>query len=150
MLAQKASEIAKEAMGKGHNCCEAVLMAANEVWSLKLSPDTLAAGVFFKEGMGSGCSCGALVGLVMISGILSRKYPHPLGKELAPYLYRRFKEQFGSSCCRVLCSNRPLRERIGKKGCKILTGNTATLMVEVWGEVIRGTEQNFRNYTNAQ
>jgi C_GCAxxG_C_C family probable redox protein len=132
--AQKASEIAMEAMSRGHNCCEAILIAADRIWNLNLSFDTLAAGKLFKNGMGSGCTCGALVGLLMVSGILSQRYPHPQGKRLSSYLVTRFKEQFGSPCCREIRRQRTLSERIGNRGCKQLTGSTAALMVEVWGQ----------------
>jgi len=149
MLALKASGIAREAMEKGDNCCEAVLLTANEIWRLDLSPDTIAAGLFFREGMDSGCSCGALVGLLMVSGILSQQYSHPLGKKLPSYLCDKFKDRFGSSCCRVICHRRPLWERAGKKGCLALTGDTAAMLVEVWEEVIRNGKHDFRDYTNA-
>lgn len=133
----QAAEIAKTAMGRGHNCCEAVLLAAGEVWDLQLPAETLAAASLFAEGMGGGCCCGALVGLIMVSGILSKQYTHPRGAGLAPYLHDTFKERFGSTCCRVICSKRTPLERIGKRGCKALTGATAQLMVEVWDELIR-------------
>lgn len=148
MLASRASDIATEAMNTGHNCCEAVLMAANRIWNLGLSEDVMNAGLLFEEGMGSGCSCGALVGLVMVSGVLSRRYSHPLGEKLAPHLHEMFKGQFGSPCCRVICRNRPWLEKISKKGCKKLTGTTASLMVKVWEEVIRGGKQDLRNNTD--
>ena len=135
-MEQEAREITKKAMEQGYNCCEAVLMAADRIWQLHLSPDTYAAAACFEKGMGSGCSCGALVGIVMISGILARKHMHPLGKELAPYLYEKFLEQFGSSCCRTLRNKRTLSQRIGSRGCRELTGAAAALMVNTWQEVL--------------
>lgn len=142
MLALRAAEIARDAMIKRYNCCEAVLLAANEIWHLDLAPDTLATGALFREGMGSGCSCGALVGLMMVSGILSRRYSHPLGQKLGAFLHGRFKEEFGSSCCRVIRQKRPLRERLGRKGCLDLTARTAALMVEIWEEVTSNAGRN--------
>jgi C_GCAxxG_C_C family probable redox protein len=146
----KATEIAKTAMGKGFNCCEAMLLTAKEVWGLQLPEETFAAAALFTEGMGGGCCCGALVGLMMISGILSKEYSHPKGRDLAPYLHDTFKERFGSTCCRVICSRRKPLERIGKRGCKELTGVTAQLMVEVWDDVILGKKQDIRDHTDAQ
>ncbi|MDN5326460.1 MAG: hypothetical protein PWP41_1156 [Moorella sp. (in: firmicutes)] len=142
MLVLQASRLAAEAMARGHNCCEAVLLAADEIWHLNLAPDTMAAGALFREGMGSGCSCGALIGLVMVSGILFQRYGHPLGPRLSPYLYDRFKQEFGSSCCRVICKQRPLWGRVGKKACRDLTARTATLMVEIWGETVNRARKN--------
>lgn len=125
-------------MGNGYNCCEAMLLAADEIWGLQLSGETLASASLFAEGMNSGCSCGALVGLIMVSGILSKKHAHPRGRDLPSYLHDTFKEQFGSTCCRVILKKRTPLERIGKRGCKELTGATARLMVEVWDDVIQG------------
>ncbi|ATW26113.1 C-GCAxxG-C-C family (seleno)protein [Candidatus Formimonas warabiya] len=136
-MAQKASEISKEAMHQGRNCCEAVLMAADQIWDLRLPQETLAAAKYFRHGMGSGCSCGALVGLVMVSGILSSRFPHPKGNQLVPDLYKQFVDRFGSSCCRELRRQRTLPQRFFNKGCKQLTGTTAEMLVEAWDQVIR-------------
>lgn len=133
MVNTKASKTAEQAMKKGSNCCEAVLMAANSVWNLNLDGDMLASAAFFEEGMGSGCTCGALIGIVMASGILHHKRSHPLGRNLPKRLHDRFKEEFGSTCCRVIQSNRPLLEKIrSKAACIDLTSRAAVMLVEEW------------------
>lgn len=143
-----AAELAKELMSTGRNCCEAVILTADKVWNLALPPEVLEAGFLFKEGMGSGCTCGALVGTVMISGILQARYGHPLGRQLGAHLHNRFKEAFGSTCCRVLCRNRPLTEKIGKRGCKILTGHTVEILLETWEEMMDARTDHIRDHSH--
>lgn len=137
-------------MKANQNCCEAMIITAQEIWGLDLPPEILQAGFFFEEGMDSGCSCGALVGLIMVSSILHARYPHPLGRKLASHLHDRFKEEFGSTCCRVLCRKRPLVEKIGKRGCRILTGRTAEILLETWGDIINGKKDNVHHYPHAK
>lgn len=132
MIELKASELAREAMRQGFNCCESVLTAANAIWDLNLSQDTFAAASLFKEGMGSGCTCGALVGMVMASGILRERLGLPKTEKLAAKLHKRFKQEFKSSCCVVLRKNHSLSERFGNKGCIRMTSRAAVLLVEEW------------------
>ena len=144
------SNRAAEFMKQGDNCCEAVVQAANTVWGLKLAPEVIATASLFKEGMDSGCTCGALVGMVMISGILKNRYGHPLNDKLAADLTSRFRAEFGSTCCRVLSKQRSLSEKIGRKGCIVLTAKTAGILEEVWADVQNNADQNLRDYTHAQ
>lgn len=126
---------AEEFMKQGGNCCEAVVRAANKVWGLELAPEAIAATSLFKSGMGSGYTCGALVGMVMISGILKDRWGHPLNNKLAAELTSRFRAEFGSTCCREICKNRPFKEKIGRKGCINLTAKTAGILEELWTDV---------------
>lgn len=144
MLTTKASEIAREAMEGGSNCCEAVLTAANVVWDLNLSPDIFAAASLFKEGIGSGCTCGALVGMVMASGVLQKKLDLPKNEKLAAKLTKSFKQEFKSSCCVVLRKNLTFRDKLGNKGCINLTSKAAAIMVEEWGNV-KGIDGQWAN-----
>jgi len=133
MLRLKASQIAEQTMKKGGNCCEAVLAAANAVWGLNLDEDVLASAVFFEEGMNSGCTCGALVGMIMVSGILHKKRSHPLGEMLPKRLHDRFKEEFGSTCCRVILNRRPILQKMrSKAACIALTSRAAAMLAEEW------------------
>lgn len=129
------SDLAAQFMGQGNNCCEAVVRAANKVWDLELPPEAIAVTSLFKEGMDSGCTCGALVGMVMISGILKNHYGHPLKDKLAANLTSRFRTEFGSTCCRVICKKRSVWEKIGRKGCIVLTAKTAGILEVVWADV---------------
>ena len=144
------SDYAAEFMVKGKNCCEAVVRAANKVWDLKLAPEAIEVTSLFKEGMDSGCTCGALVGMVMISGILENRYGHPLKDKLATDLTSRFRIEFGSTCCRVICKRRSIWEKIGRKECIVLTAKTAGILEEVWADVYKNTDQNLCNYSHAQ
>lgn len=132
MIVLQASEIAGEAMQRGSNCCEAILIAANTIWDLDLSQDTFAAASLFKEGMGSGCACGALVGMVMASGIYRARLGLSKDEKFAARLHKRFKQEFKSSCCLVLLKNQTLLERLGNMGCISMTSKAAALLVEEW------------------
>ncbi|HBS60745.1 MAG TPA: hypothetical protein DEA44_15970, partial [Firmicutes bacterium] len=79
----KIEQIARQRMGAGYNCCQAVLLAADECFELALPPEVLTAGKLFGGGLKSGCICGALTGLVMAAGVLQEKHPHPLADGLA-------------------------------------------------------------------
>jgi len=136
MIPLNAHEIAKRNMDAGYNCCESVMMTGDKILGLQLPAEVFDACAHFRKGMGSGCVCGALSGLVMISGILDRRYPHPLGERLAAHLHNQFKEKFGSTCCRVLLKNMSILDRVGKKGCKEITGATAAMMHEIWQPVM--------------
>lgn len=140
MIALKASELAGEAMRQGFNCCESVLTAANAIWALNLSQDTFAAASLFKEGMGSGCTCGALVGMVMASGIYRARLGLSKDEKFAAKLHKRFKQEFKSSCCVVLRKNQTFIDRIGSKGCIRMTSRAAALLVEEW-------ENDFRHHS---
>ncbi|OLN33200.1 C-GCAxxG-C-C family protein [Desulfosporosinus metallidurans] len=144
------SNCAEEFMKQGDNCCEAVVRAANKVWNLELAPEAIAVTSLFKEGMDSGCTCGALVGMVMISGILKNRYGHSLNDKLAADLTSRFRTKFGSTCCRVICKQRSLWEKISRQGCIALTAKTAGMLEEVWADVRNNADQNLRDHTHAQ
>ena len=148
MLKGKAGQVARKAMDSGLNCCQAVLTAAEEVLEIKLAPEAYAMGSLFGEGMGSGCACGALVGLVMVGGIISKDHHHQAGRDLSAIIHRRFIEKFGSSCCRAIRAKRSPLDKIGNRGCKRLTETSAGLMVEIWEENARETDHNIGNNPN--
>lgn len=122
-------------MEHDHNCCEAVLMAAQAALHLPFAEDTMAAASMFGKGMGSGCSCGALVGMVMASGILNQRMAHPRADELPQLINQKFKQAFGSTCCRVIRKNRPVWQRIGWQECIQLTTRAAEMLLEEWENV---------------
>ncbi len=135
-------------MKDGQNCCEAVLLAASALWDLDLAGDTLAAAKFFQLGMGSGCTCGALVGMVMVCGILEQKKPHPLGDKLPGHIYERFKKEFGSTCCRVIRKQRPVWRKMDKTACIELTSRAAAMLAEEWEEILDGEGRNLCHYSD--
>ena len=57
------------ALGKG--CGEGILLAANDVYELKLSEEAIQLFAGFRTGMGCGSTCGSLSGAM---GVLSRMY----------------------------------------------------------------------------
>ncbi len=136
MLKSKASQIAREEMKSGNNCCQAILVAASQVWEIPLGEDMLAAAGLFGGGMGSGCTCGALTGMVMAAGIMDKYHPHPAGSKLAQQLHDQFKQEFGSTCCRVIKNKRSAIQKIGNKACVDLTSKTAEILVTEWEGVL--------------
>ena len=146
MLEQQASQIAREAMNAGNNCCQSVLLAAGKVWNIPVGADILAAAKLLGEGMGSGCSCGALTGMVMAAGIRQQYDQHPMGPQLAKHLHDQFKQEFGATCCRAIKKKRSLLNKVGNRACVDLTGRTAALLVRQWEEYDNGEKNPGINY----
>jgi len=96
---------------RGHNCCQAVLLAFEDL--LPLDHDTLLTmGSTFGSGMGGmKGTCGALVGAEMVLGLLG--YKGSSMNKFSRELFGRFEDSCGSSVCielkgiltgRMLCS----------------------------------------------
>ncbi len=132
MIEQKASQIAMEEMKAGRNCCQAVLIAASRVWNMPVNDDVIAAAAMFGRGMGRGCTCGALVGMVMAAGLRQQYQEHLRGPKLAQDLHDRFKGEFGTTCCRVIRKKQPALKNIGNRACLELTGKAAAILVRQW------------------
>jgi len=146
MQDQQASQIAREAMKSGNNCCQSVLLAAGKVWNIPIGDDILAAANMFGGGMGSGCTCGALAGMVMAAGIRQQYDEHPRGSKLVQDLHDQFKQEFGATCCRAIKKKRSVLDRIGNRACVELTGQTAALLVRQWERIDNGAESPGINY----
>jgi hypothetical protein len=115
------------------NCCQAVLMAAGNTWGFDVGGDLAASTSLFAKGMGSGCACGALVGMVMAAGVLqARRGPHTRGDSLERVLHDRFREEFGATCCRAIRARRSGLDRLGNRSCVALTGRAAGILFDVW------------------
>ena len=127
MMAEKANKYFAE----GNNCCQSVLLAANDVWHLEISWDLIEASYFLREGMGSGCSCGALVGMEMVLGMVQKRRGISIKKEKAKELHDAFVRTFGSSCCRALRKKQGIIERATNQGCKKITSQTAGILYEL-------------------
>lgn len=136
MSKSKASQIARQEMKSGSNCCQSILVAASQVWGIPLEDDVLAAAALFGGGMGSGCTCGALAGMVMASGIMNRYHHHPAGSNLSRQLHDKFREEFGAVCCRVIKKKRSAIQQIGNRACVDLTGKAASLLIAEWEGVL--------------
>lgn len=123
---------------QGHNCCQSVMLAANDIWDLNISTDLIYAGQFFLEGMSSGCTCGALVGIEMSLGIIQKRKNLNLKPAVAEQVHDHFVKTFGSSCCRVLRKKQGFLERTTKKGCKKITSEAAGILYDLMEELEPG------------
>ncbi|HEX3033102.1 MAG TPA: C-GCAxxG-C-C family protein [Bacillota bacterium] len=120
---------------EGYNCAEATLKAANELLDLGLAPGMEKMATVFGGGMGqAGCVCGALVGgnmaLGLMKGRTSTAQDRMPAYQAAKELHDRFKEKFGSTCCRVLNPGADYESVDHKKRCLKYTGNGAGLVLE--------------------
>jgi len=144
-----AGDIVKEQMKCGKNCCQAVIIAASQVFDIPVQPDAMAAASMFGGGMGSGCSCGALTGMIMASGLFEQYAQHPLGNRLSQELHDQFKQQFGATCCRVIKSRRNALANIGNRACIELTSQAAELLIKEWEGILDArTSASFNNFSN--
>lgn len=80
----------------------------------------------------SGCTCGALSGAALALGLfLGRDRPGALnGKQAMPaanIVHNRFKDLFGSTCCRVLTRRVKDDQKEHFRQCGRITGQTAEL-----------------------
>ncbi|MDD6212849.1 MAG: C-GCAxxG-C-C family (seleno)protein, partial [Clostridiales bacterium] len=85
-------------------CAEAILMAANEVYSLGLTDSEMGLFAGFRTGMGCGSTCGSLTGAI---GVLSKKYNQRDDlKELCAGFVEAFEQKLacGSIGCDVLAA----------------------------------------------
>ncbi|HEX3030827.1 MAG TPA: C-GCAxxG-C-C family protein [Bacillota bacterium] len=88
-------------------CSEAVFTVINDYLGNPVPREAVCLASGFPVGIGmAGCTCGALTGGVMALGLnFGRRIPGaemPGMFEAAKKLHDDFKEQFGSTCCRVL------------------------------------------------
>jgi len=143
-----AGKIVQEQMKNGKNCCQAVIIAASQIYQIPIQPDTMAAASMFGAGMGSGCSCGALTGMIMASGVFEQYASHPLGNRLSQELHDEFKKEFGATCCRVIKARRSSLANIGNRACIELTGQAADLLIAEWEGILdAGTLASISNNT---
>lgn len=119
-------------------CTEVVLSVLNDGFDGDLPSHLavrLASGL--PEGLsGSGCICGALNGGALAMGLfLGRNGPglrnNQRVKRATRMLHDRFREQFGSTCCRVLTRNLEYGSRAHFRHCAGLTGMAAGIAAEI-------------------
>ncbi|MEN6327734.1 MAG: C-GCAxxG-C-C family protein [Syntrophomonas sp.] len=147
----RAKKIAMQEMKNGCNCCQAVIVSACQVWDLEIPEGILDAASLFGEGMHSGCSCGALTGMIIVSGLKARGLPDVNGEQIANQVHERFKTAFGATCCRAIKKKRSPWERIGKRACIELTGQAAGILVQLWKEYgEHGRSANIGDHPHAQ
>lgn len=109
------------------NCAETILYAANQVYHLDLSSDSLKLAAAFGGGMGIESVCGVLAGSLMVLGRLFIKetaHQHPEIKELSKELFDTFQKEMGDILCKPLKDNYRTEEKkcreVILKGAEVL------------------------------
>lgn len=117
-------------------CSESVMVVFNRAFDGGLSDQVaLQMGAGFCHGLGgAGCSCGALTGSVSVlslflgphlkTGLTKKNF-----KRIIKGVHDDFRQQFGSSCCRVLSKKVKHDAKAHQNNCLMLTKGAATLAV---------------------
>ena len=133
-LTMVARNKAGEYFKQGFNCAESVFRAYLDILPNTLDPDVARLASTFGGGLGrAGCSCGALTGSEMVLSLiigrdsasddLNRVY------QLSGELHDRFKEKFGSTCCRIL-NKEDYQSQDHFRRCLKITGGGAMLLMQ--------------------
>lgn len=133
-LTMVARNKAGEYFKQGFNCAESVVRAYLSILPNNPGPEVARLASTFGGGLGrAGCSCGALTGSEMVLGMivgrdsvsddLNRVY------HLSGELHDRFKEKFGSTCCRVL-NKEDYQSQDHFRRCLKITGGAAMLLMQ--------------------
>lgn len=91
----------------GYNCSESIFLTFREYLAPEVGEEFVRIATPFGGGLGrAGCICGALSGAVLMLGFAKGRTTHKVPRKesyiLSNDLEKRFKEKFGSTCCRVL------------------------------------------------
>jgi C_GCAxxG_C_C family probable redox protein len=132
-IAKKKSEIAGNYHNQGYNCAESIFLAFRESAAPELTEDMVRIASPFGGGIGrSGCICGALSGAMIILGAAKGRTSPDISKKesysLAGEYHNRFKNKFGSTCCRVLVKNSLSPKEQGERCYQIITESADLLM----------------------
>lgn len=136
-LIKECREIAEKYYRDGkYLCSEAVLSAVNKVLECGMPEEYIRLTSGFPVGMGGGgCSCGALTGGQCAIGLVyGRKKPGGSNKKimkLSKELHDKFREQYGSACCRVLIKDYKFGSKEHKERCTRVTGDIAQLAMTI-------------------
>lgn len=129
-LAVQAKEYATDIFKQTDNCCKSMLQTSIQLLDLPLPKEVVHMGSFYRKGLAeTGCICGALAGGMMILGYIL--HDHPKGLEAAKKFEKKFKEQNGATCCRVIHKGQGIMNRFTGNGCCALTGEAAALLFEI-------------------
>lgn len=88
-----------------YNCAEKILNGANETYGLGLEGKGLKMAAAFGGGMGTGRTCGAVVGAIMVLGMeytATVAHQSPMVKEMAVEFQAAFTKMMGSIDCMEL------------------------------------------------
>lgn len=119
----------------GNNCTESIFLAYRDMLFPNLDRDLVMLTTGFGGGIGeSGCTCGALTGSVMVLGLLQgRTDVHDdrnRAYKLTHEFHNRFKNNFKSTCCRVL-NGKDYETTEHMKRCLKITGGTSKMLMEM-------------------
>lgn len=125
---------AGEYFKQGFNCSESLFRAYLDILPNDFSPEVARIASTFGGGLGrSGCSCGALTGAELVLGMLVGRDTNAddLDRiyELSGELHNRFKDKFGSTCCRVL-NKEDYQSQDHLRRCLKITGGAAMILMQ--------------------
>lgn len=104
-------EQAKLFSTQGYNCSQCILMAASQKYGFPVSKETLGSCSGINNGFGVGTFCSALVGGIMVFGIL---FSEETAKFLRLQLLLDFREKYQNfNCCCLSESPEQCQEIIG-------------------------------------
>lgn len=131
----RAGALARARYATGANCAESVLHALPEALGDESLRLPTAIGTGWTAGIGQGgCLCGALAAGVMLTGAQIDAQPgapaagRARSVEASGALRDAFKEEFGSTCCRVLRRGMEPASAECRAHCSEITGRTAEMV----------------------
>jgi len=121
---------AVEYFNNGYSCSESIVKAASEAGLCDSSLISIATS--FSGGMSSGCLCGAVAAIQMISGLHFGK-DNSFGNEVcarqkAAFIVEEFKKRNKVTCCRVLSGGLSGAER--KERCSKYVADCCEILEE--------------------
>lgn len=120
---------------EGYNCSEAIFLTFREFLAPDLDHSAVRLFTPLGGGLGrSGCLCGALNGASVILGARTGRTKPDREIRQASYnlvndFHGRFREKFGSTCCRVL-NKEPFDTPEQGRTCLKIIGGTAMLLMD--------------------
>lgn len=125
---------AGEYFKQGFNCAEAVVRAYLDMLPHSITPEAARMASTLGGGMGrAGCSCGALTGSELVLGMLvgRNSVTDDLNRvyHLSNELHDRFRDKFGSTCCRIL-NKEDYQSQDHFRRCLKITGGASMLLMQ--------------------
>jgi C_GCAxxG_C_C family probable redox protein len=136
-LGEVASKRAAAYFDKGRNCCQAVMLGGSEALGIEIPALLIESLSGAGGGLGlSGCLCGALLGGTLLLGLKKNEERNRRKVvKLTNRLHETFRQNFGSTCCRVLRKGLSFNDPKLKIHCRQITAETTRLAVELIGEL---------------
>jgi len=123
----------------GNSCSESILLNASEKGLIDSSLVSLATP--FSGGIGSGCLCGAVAGVLLVIGNLygkNNKYGNPpIAKQLAKKFIEDFKASHKATCCRVLSRGLEFGSPERKQHCTNFVEHCSKILDEITKDAIK-------------